>query len=185
MQKMILEMCEPANTGVWGVGVEGVSSLRFLSSKGGGVVRAIDRDVEKARSVLAGCELTDIEVFPEAELGEAIRGLKYLFVAPGIPIGAERLASIAAEGVEIISQTSVTLERYSEKVIGVTGTKGKSTFSTLLHSALKSQGVSVLLAGNIGTPPLDYSRDALEAADWIVMEMSSYQLDRDPLLAEV
>ncbi|MBF8250339.1 MAG: UDP-N-acetylmuramoylalanine--D-glutamate ligase [Candidatus Levybacteria bacterium] len=71
--------------------------------------------------------------------------------------------------------TNIFLSNSKGKVIGITGTKGKSTTSTLIFEMLKKQGMDVYLGGNIGQSPLDFI-DKLNANSWTVLEMSSFQL---------
>ncbi len=63
----------------------------------------------------------------------------------------------------------------SKNIIGVTGTKGKGTTSTLITEILKAAGKRVFLGGNIGLPPFSFI-DQVTADDWVVLELSSYQL---------
>lgn len=72
--------------------------------------------------------------------------------------------------------TNIFLFNAKGKAIGVTGTKGKSTTSTLIYEMLKKQGQNAYLGGNIGKSPLDFI-DNLNDDSWIVLEMSSYQLN--------
>lgn len=65
----------------------------------------------------------------------------------------------------------------STRVIGITGTNGKSTTTALIHHILKSAGLKAEIGGNFGTSPLD-----LPTADFYVLELSSYQLERCPSL---
>jgi len=76
--------------------------------------------------------------------------------------------------------TSVTNEFFrvspTRNIIGVTGTKGKGTTSTLITKMLESAGKKVHLAGNIGTPPLELLKNNLQPNDWVVLELANFQL---------
>lgn len=74
------------------------------------------------------------------------------------------------------TSTNIFLSNAKGKIIGVTGTKGKSTTSTLIYKMLEAQGLDVYLGGNIGQSPLDFI-DKLNDNSWTVLEMSSYQLN--------
>lgn len=63
----------------------------------------------------------------------------------------------------------------TQNIIGITGTKGKGTTSTLIYELLKAAGKKVWLGGNIGTPVLDFVKD-VKAEDWVVLELSNFQL---------
>lgn len=73
------------------------------------------------------------------------------------------------------TSTNIFLANIKGKVIGVTGTKGKSTVSTLIYEMLKTEEKNVYIAGNIGRSPLEFL-DKLNDRSWTVLEMSSFQL---------
>ena len=77
---------------------------------------------------------------------------------------------------KIKSQLELLLEFFDVCTIGVTGTKGKSTTSSLIYSVLKEQNVKSMLLGNIGIPVFDYI-DKIEKDTTLVLEMSSHQLE--------
>lgn len=77
---------------------------------------------------------------------------------------------------KLTSQTDLFLEFYKEQTIGITGTKGKSTTTTLLYHVLKTAGRNVLLAGNIGIPVFDIIEN-IKPESLVVYEMSSHQLE--------
>ena len=83
--------------------------------------------------------------------------------------------------------TNIFLSNAKGKVIGITGTKGKSTTSTLIYKMLKEEELDVYFGGNIGKSPLDFI-DSLNDSSWTVLEMSSYQLndlEKSPHIAVV
>ncbi len=73
------------------------------------------------------------------------------------------------------SQTELFLEEFRDQTVGITGTKGKSTTSTMLYQALHDCGVKTVLLGNIGQPCLDYA-DQISPDMLVVYEMSCHQL---------
>ncbi len=78
--------------------------------------------------------------------------------------------------VNLSSQTDIFLQCYGQQAIGITGTKGKSTTSSLIYHILKNAGRNALLVGNIGIPPFDCIED-IRPDSIIVMELSSHQLE--------
>lgn len=88
---------------------------------------------------------------------------------------------VAANSSAILPRvTSVTNEFMrvspSSNIIGVTGTKGKGTTSTLIAKILEAAGYRVHIGGNIGIPPLDLLDDDIKASDWVVLELANFQL---------
>jgi UDP-N-acetylmuramoylalanine--D-glutamate ligase len=113
-------------------------------------------------------------------LGIDLTGFDGIVVSPGIPLNRHPIASKAREaGVPLIGDIELFAEARPSlpphKVIGITGTNGKSTTTALIHHILKTAGVPALLGGNIGLPIL--GRDPLPAGGVYVLELSSYQID--------
>ncbi len=77
---------------------------------------------------------------------------------------------------KITSQIEIVLECFRDQIIGITGTKGKSTTSSVLYKVFKDQNVDTLLLGNIGTPVFDYLDD-IKYNTKVIIEMSSHQLE--------
>jgi UDP-N-acetylmuramoylalanine--D-glutamate ligase len=95
---------------------------------------------------------------------------------PGIPASLQAIARARKAGRVLISHSQIFLDNYPRrKVIGVTGTKGKSTTASLIHHILKSSGVASVLVGNIGQPPLPLINTVSEGT-YFVHEFSSHQL---------
>src|SRR5215831_904843 len=95
---------------------------------------------------------------------------------PGIPASLDAIVRARKTGCVLTSHSQIFLSSYPrEKVIGVTGTKGKSTTTSLIHHILQTAGLPALLVGNIGQPPLTVVDDALPGT-YFVHEFSSHQL---------
>lgn len=99
-----------------------------------------------------------------------------VFKTPGIPIWEPALQAYLQQGGSVTSQLNEFLHVYCKQVIGVTGTKGKSTTSGIIAHCLETAGKSVRLLGNIGTPVFDGVEEIQESSH-VVVEMSSYQLE--------
>jgi len=103
-----------------------------------------------------------------------------LVVTPGLPLNRHPIASRARDaGVEIIGDIELFARARPElpphKVVGITGTNGKSTTTALVHHILKTAGVPTTMGGNIGLPIL--AQDPLPEGGVYVLELSSYQID--------
>lgn len=95
--------------------------------------------------------------------------------SPGVPVDHPALVAAREAGVAVVNPASIWLAERGDSltVVGVTGSKGKSTTASLLAHILRGSGREVLLAGNIGVPLLDHLDTS---ADTAVVELSSYQL---------
>lgn len=104
---------------------------------------------------------------------ENIDGYDIIMKAPGISfVGID----ITKYHDKIKSQLELLLEFYNNLTIGITGTKGKSTTSSLIYTILKEQNKKSMLLGNIGIPVFDYI-DSIQEDMILVLEMSSHQLE--------
>jgi len=116
-----------------------------------------------------------------ADLDEAdLSQFDSLVVTPGLPLNRHPIAKRAREaGVEIIGDIELFARARPElpphKVVGITGTNGKSTTTALVHHILRTAGVPATMGGNIGLPIL--AQDPLPEGGVYVLELSSYQID--------
>ena len=132
------------------------------------------------------CDLSPDIAVPEGvhiKLGEDylkdLAGFDRLVRTPAIHPKDIQAANPEAPGI-LDKVTSVTNEFFrvspSKNIIGVTGTKGKGTTSTLITSILEADGKTVHLGGNIGIPPLDLLKNNIQPDDWVVLELANFQL---------
>jgi UDP-N-acetylmuramoyl-L-alanine---L-glutamate ligase len=180
------ERFEGSSIVLLGFGREGQSSYSLLRKAFPGKKLAIADANEAVREN----PLISTDVHLEFITGPAyldhISKFDIIFRSPGIPVwqligndeGSARSPSghFPISSRQITSQTELFLERYSKQVIGITGTKGKSTTASLVHHILKTAGADTLLAGNIGNPVFHFV-DMIGPGTKIVFELSSHQLE--------
>ena len=113
-------------------------------------------------------------------LARDLTGFEAVVVSPGIPLNSHPVADKAARyglpvigDIELFAQARADLP--SHKVVGITGTNGKSTTTALVHHILQTAGLPSLMGGNIGLPIL--AQEPLPDGGVYVLELSSYQID--------
>jgi UDP-N-acetylmuramoylalanine--D-glutamate ligase len=108
-------------------------------------------------------------------LEQAVRNADYLFMTPGLRTDGGAIQAALRRGAKLHSQTQLFFELCPAKIIGITGTKGKSTTSSLIHHVLKENNLPTVLVGNIGTPALSELAN-ITPDNWVVAELSCHQL---------
>jgi UDP-N-acetylmuramoylalanine--D-glutamate ligase len=182
---MMAGIAAPALSGrryaVYGLARSGLSALRFLARSGASAVgwdeNAAQRD--SARAAFPDLALQD---FATLDLG----GVDGLIVSPGVPLNRHPLAARArAAGCPILGDMELWQQARTDlpphRLVGITGTNGKSTTTALLHHLLETAGLAARLGGNIGLPVLD--ADPLPGGGIYVFELSSFQIDLAQTLA--
>jgi UDP-N-acetylmuramoylalanine--D-glutamate ligase len=149
--------------GIWGLGVEGRANLRKLAALGVAPLVMVD-DRPASDDVLA-----------TADGGlHALAGCDVVVKSPGISRTREDLRSLESAGVPVTGGLGLWLaEADRDRVLCITGTKGKSTTTAIAGHLATGLGQRVLLGGNFGTAPWD--PEAPQDVDWWVVETSSYQ----------
>jgi UDP-N-acetylmuramoylalanine--D-glutamate ligase len=165
-----------ATVGVWGAGREIRSFAdqlrRRLPSARIAVVAADD---PLDRSALRGVGALEARAVSGDAVVGALAACDAVIRSPGVSIHRPEIRELYARGVPVTTATGLWLaETGGRSVIGVTGTKGKSTTAALTYHLIRAAGRDARLAGNIGVPALDLlDRPAGELA---VVELSSYQI---------
>ena len=96
-----------------------------------------------------------------------------VIISPGVMPTHKLLSKINKLGISVITDIDLFNNAYNGKIIGVTGTNGKTTFTNLLNDFFNSQGIKSTAVGNIGASPLEIIDKEYE---YVVMELSSFQL---------
>ncbi|WP_050897276.1 UDP-N-acetylmuramoyl-L-alanine--D-glutamate ligase [Patulibacter medicamentivorans] len=178
--------------GVWGAGREGAAAIRALAAHAPGssvVVASSSAPPDGAAPLPDGPDGRPPRHLHGAEGLAALAACEVVIRSPGVPVRGPEADAVRAGGATLTSGTALWLAERGDRetVVGITGTKGKSTTSSLLHHLLGKAGVRSVLAGNIGRPLLDQLRPSDPPEAWVV-ELSSYQLadlPRAPTIAVV
>lgn len=149
---------------ILGYGVEGRDAEEFLISRGA-VVTILDQ--KDNPNYLSGLDRFDIIVR-----------------SPGVYPYKKELVEVKEKGIRITTPTHIFFDEFAGHIIGVTGTKGKGTTSTLIFEILKKAKFDVYLGGNIGYPLLKLLPH-LNSKSYVVMEMSSFQLIDLPVSPDI
>ncbi|HEY0446130.1 MAG TPA: UDP-N-acetylmuramoyl-L-alanine--D-glutamate ligase [Allosphingosinicella sp.] len=157
---------------VLGLARSGLTSVETLAASGAAVM-AWDNRPEARLAVADKARVAD-------PMTTSLYGFAGVVVSPGVPLNRHPIADRARGAgvpvigdIELFAQARPTLPRH--KVVGITGTNGKSTTTALVHHILESAGIPATMAGNIGLPIL--GQDPLPEGGVYVLELSSYQID--------
>jgi len=163
---MLASELQNKRVALWGYGREGKAVARFLAQAGlPPPALFIDEPGERTAFTDIGEMLSSTE---------ELKDFNVIIKSPGVSFYRLEVTRLLQLGVRFTSATNLALATLDpKKVIGVTGTKGKSTTASLIAHFLKHLGKNVVLAGNIGLPLLDAID---QKADYYVVELSSYQL---------
>lgn len=152
-----------------GLGKSGKSALRLLQHFGFTEKQILLFDnKDPAATVSSFDQLVDLQ--PQT-----------LVVSPGVPLQTKQIQVLISKGAFLTSEISIAASLLTtEKVLGVTGSVGKSTVTSLLGEGARCEDPESFVGGNLGVPFCDYAyalATGKPKAQWVVLELSSYQLE--------
>ncbi|HEY3059632.1 MAG TPA: Mur ligase family protein, partial [Chloroflexota bacterium] len=161
---------------VIGLAREGLDLSRFLLAHGASVLvtdrKAAHELDEAVRQLptdgvtyrLGGHDLRDLE------------SVDVVYASPGVPPEHELLQAAIQQGKKLSSLVELFCALCPAPILGITGSAGKSTTTSLVGAMFQAAGRDVFVGGNIGRPLLG-DLDEMSASSWVVMELSSFQLE--------
>ena len=162
---------------ILGLSIEGLDSVEFFIHEGVKNLICCDRrNIDELGDIYS-----QLRKYPvQFQLGEHyLHNLEFvdlLVRTPGMNPRLPELVELRNKGKEITSLTKLFFDFCPAPIIGVTGTKGKGTTSTLIFEMLKAEGMKAYLGGNVGIPLLSYV-NKMTPSDIVVLELSSFQLE--------
>ncbi|MCY3758227.1 MAG: UDP-N-acetylmuramoyl-L-alanine--D-glutamate ligase [Acidobacteria bacterium] len=161
---------------VGGMARSGMAAARFLRTRGARVTVSdtrgqsrLESEIQALQALGIGCEVGGhrLDTLLEAE---------FIVVSPGVPLDQPVLREAVRRGREILSEIELASRFLRGRVVGITGSNGKTTTTTLVGEILEAAGFRVQVGGNIGVPLISLVESS--ASDSInVVELSSFQLE--------
>ena len=166
---------------VAGAAKSGLASARFLLGCGARVILTDTRTEDDLKN-----EIVELQDFA-ARSGELVLELgghrddsfahcDFVVVSPGIPLSLPFFETSRKAGIPVIAEVELAYRHLKGKIIGITGSNGKTSTTTLVADLLNGAGLEAHAAGNIGTPLISFAGDS-KPSDFYSVELSSFQLE--------
>lgn len=161
---------------VFGAGISGIGSCGLLEREGAEVILydgKADLDIEKVKGQLSSDAVQIIAgTFPE----ELLEKLDLVVISPGVPTDLPVVLQMKEKNIPVWGEIELAYVCGKGDILGITGTNGKTTTTSLLGEIMKNAYESVFVVGNIGNPYTTVAADTKEDSV-IVAELSSFQLE--------
>lgn len=173
IQKVFEQLFGGKKVIILGFGREGQSTYRAFCRylPGQGIAVADANPISEDFFLQQACQPSDI--YTGTDYLRHLNAYDCVVKSPGVSFSVIN-GSVDSE--KVYSQAGIFISAFRSQIIGITGTKGKSTTSTLLYRILHAANADTVFVGNIGVPPLDMA-DKVGAQTRIVYELSSHQLE--------
>jgi UDP-N-acetylmuramoylalanine--D-glutamate ligase len=168
-----------------GLARQGMAMARFLVGEGAQVTVTDVQPAEALAEPLATLAGLPIHYALDGHPLSLLDNTDLVCLSGGVPTTIPLVSEARRRTIPLSNDGLLTLERTAATVVGITGSGGKTTTTTLVGLILKAAGIPAHVGGNIGTPLID-CLDELQPGHWAVMELSSFQLelfDRSPQVA--
>src|SRR3954469_17082291 len=162
---------------VLGAGKSGVESARFLAGRGATVAlhdkMPLEEWSETARSLKTS---HNVGLMSDQIPSWLLDQIDLVVISPGVPPNAIPARYVDRKDGEVIGEVELAYRFLKGRIVGITGSNGKTTTTTLIGELLKNAGIETQVGGNIGTPLLTLAESSTEKG-WTVVELSSFQLE--------
>lgn len=162
---------------VLGAGRSGVASAGFLARRGA-IVALYDRKPIAEWSEMAQSlkDTHNIGLIDGSIPSWLLDQIDLVIISPGVPTNTLPARYVDRKDGEVIGEVELAYRFIKGRIIGVTGSNGKTTTTTLIGEMLQRAGIKTLIGGNIGLPLLSLAEETTEDS-WTVVELSSFQLE--------
>ena len=161
---------------VVGLARTGMATALFCAAQGARVTATDTRTESELDAAVAELRKAGVGLELAGHRQELIQGADLIIPSPGVPADAPLLQSARSKGVTIWSEIELASRFLKGRLIGITGSNGKTTTTSLIEHILRKAGFSTILAGNIGTPLISFV-DKTSDKTITIAELSSFQLE--------
>ena len=168
---------------VIGLGKSGVAAARLLHQQGWQVNVSDRNQSDELRTLQQELASEGITVHLGHTFSSDPEQMQQIVVSPGVPWDLPALINARESGIETIGEMELAWRSLqSTPWIGVTGTNGKTTVTSLIAAIFSAAGLNAPACGNIGYAACDLAREASDSLDWVIAEISSYQIEASSTL---
>lgn len=168
---------EGKKTLVLGAGKSGIASAKFLAERGAIVAlqdkKELENWSEEARSLK---EKFNVGLIAGNLPSWLLDQIELVVISPGVPTNTIPARYVDRKDGEVIGEVELAFRFMKGRIVGITGSNGKTTTTTLIGEILKNAGIGTQVGGNIGTPLLSLAESSTDDG-WTVAELSSFQLE--------
>lgn len=161
---------------VSGMAKSGVAAARLLKKLGAVVTLQDAKTEDKLGEEPAKLRKEGIELYLGANPDDIVEDMELLVMSPGVPTELPFVEKARAKGIEVIGEIELAYRFCNSPVVGITGTNGKTTTTTLVGDIVKAYIQNTYVVGNIGNPFADIALDTTKDGA-VVAELSSFQLE--------
>jgi UDP-N-acetylmuramoylalanine--D-glutamate ligase len=162
---------------VLGAGKSGVASARFLAERGAVVALHDKKPVEEWTEASRSLKETNNVGLLSGEIPSwLLDQIDLVVISPGVPTNFVPARYVDRKDGEVIGEVELAYRFMKGRIVGITGSNGKTTTTTLIGELLKDAGIKTQVGGNIGVPLLDLAETSFDDG-WTVVELSSFQLE--------
>ena len=159
-----------------GLGISNIPLIEYLHNLGSEVVIFNNKPIDELeKDILDKIYEYRLKFYFGENYLSKLNGFDIIFRSPSCRPDLPEIEKEVARGAILTSEIELVLEMCPGTTLGITGSDGKSTTSTLIYEMLKEEGLKCYLGGNIGTPLFTQIKD-MSPEDYIVLELSSFQL---------
>lgn len=166
------------NITVVGAGKSGVSAALLAKKLGHSVLLTEKGAKEKFPSAFPLLEEHNIQFEFGGHSDGVLLNTELVITSPGVPPNSDVIRSAEIRRIPIVSEVEFASQQITNPIVAITGTNGKTTTTALTQHLFETAGVPSIACGNIGVPMSQLIVDGLDASTWLIVETSSYQLDR-------